>query len=329
MPQSLAAGALNRSTFSSRLRARRRLAVLFAFITAALWGTAYVAAKYALSTLPPFTAAAARFALAVAMLWPPLLALQRVEKVERRDLPLLIAASLFQATLYFALQYVGLQYTSAANTALIVNTRPIFVAILSALWLREAMGKRRAMGILMAFVGVVVVVLSGAGGELGFSRQRFIGDALILFNALSGALAIILLKRLMHRYSPLTTAVFTATIGTIGLLPLAAWEILRGGWPAGSAASWAAVVYMAVANTAIPYLLWYSALSVLQTSETAVFLYLTPVISVMLSAWLLGERIGIWFVLGAAMVLCGAYRTLLPAQRAAPALQPLGGGESS
>ncbi len=315
MPESLAAGVLSRSKISSHGRIGRRLASLLAGTVATLWGTAYVAAKYALSTLPPFTAATARFALAMAMLWPVLLAMQRVERLDRRDLPLLVAASLFQATFYFALQYVGLQYTTASNTALIVNTRPIFVAVLSTLLLREALGTRRAMGILVAFIGVAVVVLSGSGGSPGFARQGIIGDVLILLNALSGALAIILLKKVMDRYSPLTAAVYTTTIGTIGLIPLAAWETMRRGWPAGSALSWAAVVYMALANTAVPYLLWYRALSVLKTSETAVFLYLTPVVSVILSALLLGERIGIGFMVGAALVLCGAYQTVIPARR--------------
>ncbi|UCC75996.1 MAG: DMT family transporter [Anaerolineales bacterium] len=310
MPTSVAVGARSGSAVSSRRQIRRRLALLFAFLTATLWGTAYVAAKYALQTLPPFTAAAARFMLAVAVLWPLLLAMRRVEKLERRDLPLLIAASLFQATLYFALQYAGMQHTTAANTALIVNTRPIFVAILSALWLHEALRGRQVMGILLAFAGVVVIIWSGTEGWRGFSRGRIFGDVLILLNAFSGALAIILLKKMVDRYSPLVTAVYTTTVGTIGLIPLAVWEVARMGWPTGSPVSWAAVVYMALANTAIPYLLWYTALSRLKEWEAAVFLYLTPVISVMLSARLLSERMGVWFVFGGVMVLFGAYQTI-------------------
>lgn len=310
MPASVAARARSSSTISSRGQIRRRLALLFAFLTATLWGTAYVAAKYALQTLPPFTAAAARFVLAVTVLWPLLLATRRVEKLERRDLPLLIAASLFQATFYFALQYAGMQHTTAANTALIVNTRPIFVAILSALWLHQALRRRQVMGILLAFAGVVVIVWGGTEGWRGFSRSRIFGDVLILLNAFSGALAIILLKQMVDRYSPLVTAVYTTTVGAVGLIPLAVWEVASGGWPAGSTVSWAAVVYMALANTAIPYLLWYNALSSLKEWEAAVFLYLTPVISVMLSALLLNERMGAWLVLGGAMVLLGAYQTI-------------------
>jgi drug/metabolite transporter (DMT)-like permease len=310
MPTSVAASPQAGAAVSSRGPIRRRLALLFAFLTATLWGTAYIAGKYALQALPPFTAAAVRFALAVAVLWPLLLAMRRVEKLERRDVPLLIAASLFQATFYFALQYVGMQHTTAANTALIVNTRPIFVAILSAVWTHQALRARQVVGILLAFAGVVVIVLSGTDGWRRFSRGRILGDVLILLNAISGALAIILLKRLVDRYSPLVTAVYTTTVGTVGLIPLAMWEVARGGWPQGSPVSWAAVVYMALANTAIPYLLWYTALSRLKEWEAAVFLYLTPGISVVLSALLLNERMGVWFVLGGAMVLLGAYQTI-------------------
>jgi len=227
---------------------------------------------------------------------------------------LVIAIGLFQVTFYFGLQYVGLGYTTAANTSLIVNTRPILAALLSALWLREAIGLRRALGILLAFAGVVFVVLSGAAGAAGLASQRLLGDSLIVLNALSGALAIVLLKSMLGHYSPMATAVYTTAAGTAGLLPLAAYELFRGGWPAGSALSWAAVVFMGVANTAIPYLLWYNALARLKASETAVFLYVTPIISVVLSAALLGEALSLWLLIGGIMVLIGAYWTVAAGQ---------------
>jgi drug/metabolite transporter (DMT)-like permease len=291
-------------------RISRRLALLFALTTAALWGTAYVAAKFALTALPPFTAAAARFVAAISLMWPVLLLSGRAERVRRGDWPLLIAAGLFQTTFYFALQYVGMQYTSASNTALIVNTRPIFVALLSAVLLHEALDWNRAAGIAVAFVGVALLTLGGAAGSFGFSAERALGDALIVLNAVSGAMGIVLLKKALVHYSPVVTAVYTTTIGTVGLIPLAVYETVSNGWPKGSALAWGAILYMAIVCTMIPYVLWYTALSRLKASETAVFLYLTPVVSVILSALLLDEPLTVWLLAGGALVILGASRAV-------------------
>lgn len=293
-------------------RLSQRMALLFALLTAILWGTAYVAAKYALRELPPFTAAAARFLLAVVLMWPLLFLSRRVEPVQKQDLPLFLAAGLLQTTIYFALQYVGIGLTTAANTALIVNTRPIFVAVLSALLLREALGWRKLAGILLAFAGVLLLTLGGSGG-FQLEHERAVGDFLIVLNSLSGAMGIVVLKKVLGRYSALSAAVYSTTVGALGLIPLALVEIWRQGWPAGSAFSWGAVVYMAVVCTVVAYALWYNALSQLTASETAVFLYLTPIISVILSALLLGEAITIWLLLGGALVLLGAYATVAAA----------------
>ena len=308
---------------TSPVRLRRRTALFFALLTATIWGTAYVGAKYALRSLPPFTAAAARFLLAVALMWLLLLLTKRAERIEKRDIPLLVATGLFQTTFFFALQYVGIGYTTAANTALIVNTRPIFVAILSALLLREALGRQKVAGILLAFAGVVVLTLGSGGEGFRLQREHALGDFLIVLNALSGALGIIMLKKMLGRYSPLSTATYSTTVGALGLVPLALYEVWREGWPAGSLLSWGAVAYMATVCTVVAYALWYSALSRLRASEMAVFLYLTPIISLILSAFLLGEAITVWLLVGGALVLVGAYRTIsAPTPGESPVTQP-------
>ena len=302
----------------------RTTALVYAFVTAVLWGTAYVAAKYALVALGPFTAAAGRFVVGAALLWPLMgLAARRSHhgssaappgRLARGDVPLVIAIGLFQVTFYFALQYIGMRYTTAANTALIVNTRPVFVALLAAVWLRDGLNRAQVAGILVAFLGVALLTLGQGANQFGFSTSRARGDLLILLNAISGAVAIILLKRMLNRYSPLLTAAYTTTAGAVGLLALAALELTVGGASAitsrEAVVSWTAVVFMAVFNTVIPYLLWYSALSHLTTTETTIFLYLTPLISVLLSAVMLGEPVGLSLLFGGALILAGAYRTV-------------------
>jgi len=296
-------------------------------LTAVLWGTAYVAAKYALVALGPFTAAAGRFVLGAALLWPLMALAGRrsegsrgapLQRLASKDVPLVIAIGLFQVTFYFALQYVGMRYTTAANTALIVNTRPVFVALLSATWLGERLDTAQVTGILVAFLGVALLTVGPGMNQYGLSASRALGDLLILLNAISGAVAIILLKQMLHRYTPLLTAAYTTTAGALGLLALALIELATGralgAFSSSAIGSWIAVLFMAVFNTVIPYLLWYSALSRLTTTETTIFLYLTPLISVLLSAIMLGEPVRVSLLLGGALILVGAYRTVSAAR---------------
>lgn len=286
-----------------------RLAIFFALVAVALFGTAYVAAKFALRELPPFTAATVRFILASIMLWTILLARGSPPRPSRNTWKALAIAGLFQTTFYFALQYTGLGYTSASNTALIVNTRPIFVALLSVFLLRERLGWRKAAGIAVAFSGVVLLITEGSLSTFSLSSAHAFGSMLILLNAISGAIGLIYNKQALGDFPIVPTIVYATTIGTLGLVPLAAYEIATKGFPDGSATSWGAVVYMAIFCSVVPYLFWYTALSRLEASQTAVFLFIVPIISVILSFLILGEPLTVYLVIGAVFVLSGAYVT--------------------
>lgn len=290
-----------------------RLAIIFAIIAATLFGTAYVAAKFALKELSPFTAATARFMLSTVLLWGMLIVWSggRPPKPHREDWKFLIIVGLFQTTFYFALQYTGLQFTSASNTALIVNTRPIFVALLSIFLLREVLGWQKASGIVIAFTGVFILITKGSLSTFSLSNAHAFGDFLILLNAVSGAIGLIYNKRMLNNnhLQILPIVVYTTTIGTLGLIPLAGYEIVTQGFPQGSPTSWGAVIYMAIFCSIVPYLFWFTALSRLEASQTAVFLYFTPIVSVILSFLILGEVLTIYLIIGAVLVLSGAYIT--------------------
>jgi drug/metabolite transporter (DMT)-like permease len=288
---------------------RDRMAILFAIIAALQFGTAYVAAKFALKGLPPFTAAASRFVLATIFLWGILILQGGPPKPRREDWKAIALAGLFQTTLYFALQYTGLGYTSASNTALIVNTRPIFVALLSTFLLGEVLGWRKVSGILVAFAGVALLITGGSLNNLSLSGTHLFGDALILLNAISGAIGLIYNKQVLKHLPVLPTAVYATTIGTLGLIPLAGYEIATRGFPQGSLTSLGAVVYMSIFCSTIPYLFWYTALSRLEASQTAVFLFFVPIVSVVFSFLILREPLTIYLVIGAVLVLSGAYLT--------------------
>jgi drug/metabolite transporter (DMT)-like permease len=280
----------------------------FAVIAPSLWATSFLAAKFAVSSIPPLTAAAFRFLMVAAVLWLLLWLFHQSQPVSWRDVPLLALTGLFQTTFYFALQYSGLTLTTASNGAILVNTRPIFVALIATFCLHESFVRRETTGIAIAFGGVVLIAVQNSGAQLGLTSEHLLGDLLLLLNAASGAVGLILTKRVLFKFKPLTALVYTNSFGALGLLPFAAWELAHGAnVTSASATPWLVLVYQAVFTTVIAHLLWNTALAKVKASWAAVFLYITPVVAIVLSWVILGEPLTWPILLGAALVIAGTH----------------------
>lgn len=291
--------------------ASRQAIMAEAVIAAALWGTSYVAAKVVVQSLPPLTAAAFRFLTVAVLLWIATLVTGRWQAVQRGDWQWLALAGLLQTSIYFSLQYVGIQLTSASNTSVIVNVRPVFVAILSAILLRETLTMRKAAGILVAFAGIVILSTRGSLAALSLNASHVKGDFLILLNAISGALGIVVNKRVLAHYRPFPAMVYTQTFGALGLLPLAVLEVARGrSFLTASPMPWLLLLYQALFSTIVAHLLWNRALARMEASRAAVFIYIAPLVTSVLSHVLLGEAIGLHLVFGALLVFSGAVLTM-------------------
>lgn len=287
-----------------------REVALWATAASMLWGASYVAAKYAVGWIPPFTAAAFRFGVVAVVCRPLLWLTKKGQKVERGDWAGLIMVGLFQTSFYFALQYAGISLTTASNTSVIVNVRPVFAAILAAILLHESISSRKAAGIVLAFVGVFLLSTKGSLAALSLQSEHVTGDLLILLNAISGAIGLVVNKRVLLKFRPFPAMVYTQTIGALGLLPFAAVEIAsRGSFPRAPALPWVLLVFQGVFSTILAHLFWNRALARLEASRAAVFIYIAPLTTSILSWLLLREALGIPFVGGALLVLFGAYLT--------------------
>ena len=287
-----------------------RRVVLWATAASMLWGASYVAAKYAVGYVPPFTAAAFRFVVVAICSLLVLWLMGKAQRIERSDWPDLIKVGLFQTSFYFALQYAGIKLTTASNTSVIVNVRPVFAAVLSAFILRETLSGRKLAGVLIAFAGVVILSTKGSLNAFSVGSSDLTGDFLILLNAISGAIGLVVNKRVLARFRPFPAMVYTQTIGAIGLLPFALFEIARlGAFPRAPAMPWIMLIFQGLFSTILAHILWNRALARLEASRASVFIYIAPLTTAALSWLLLREPLGMPFVLGALLVLLGAYFT--------------------
>lgn len=270
-----------------------------------LVGSTVVASKIIGTGLPPFTATALRFAIAL-----PCFALlmaatgARLPELDRRDWLLLAVQAIAGSVGYTTLLIAGLQRATAVDGGIILGTLPLVSAAIAILLLGERPGKAMLAAIAAAGFGVWLMMrhAASAGGA-----SSWVGNALILGAVLCEGLFILLNKRLRRPVPPL--ALCTIMSG-LGLVFSALASVVESPWALrGSADALLAVAYYALVPTVGGFLLWYAGAARVQGAEAALFTSLAPVSAVLLAAMMLGEtlaaeqRWGMACVLGAVGLL--------------------------
>jgi len=277
-----------------------------------IWAGSFIFIKVGLREIPPITLALIRFAVAFPVLVIVSLFSKNGKKVNiawRKDFYSFTVLALTGVTLLYIFQFYSLQFTTAAAGAIIINTTVIFMALLSAAFLREALNKKKVSGILLAFLGVFIVMSEGSHGVFGFEPLELVGGMLMIISAFCWAIYTVLSKKVLRVYSPLTTNAIVFGLGTLYLIPLSLIEsplefLSRASWHA-----WSSVLYLGILSSAVAYVLWSKALTRLETAKVGVFLYGIPVLTMIFSYFFLGEAITYTGILGLALVISGVYLT--------------------
>ncbi|MBR3641371.1 MAG: DMT family transporter [Oscillibacter sp.] len=273
--------------------------VLCAVITILVWGSTFVFSKLLLETFTPAQIMLARFLIAYATL---LILHPRTPRSTLRDNLLFLLLGLFGNTVYFFLETYALTYTAASNVSIIIATVPLLTAILSHFAGTERFHGGILLGFLVAFSGVVLVVLNGAF-VLKLSPR---GDLLSLGSAASWAVYSVLstrytsgydsifVTRRMMLWGAITTAPFVLAQG----VPFP-FEALREPAVLGS------LLFLGVIGSAVCYLLWTQAFRTLGAVMTNNFIYVQPFITIVAAHWILGETISPLAILGAILITAG------------------------
>lgn len=279
--------------------------VAILLVTTFFWGSSFAAAKYALAELAPLSLASLRFGISAVLYGLVFLCLPKTRvSVARKDWLGLIGLAMLGVTFHFWVQYTAVAMTTATNASLIIATSPLAVAILSSLIFKERFTRNQTLGIIISYAGVILVVTRGSLGSL-WEPGYLLGNGIMVFNAFGWALFTILGGRMAGKYPPFAVAAWIGIIGAIGLLPLG----LRAGMlrqiPAMTWDGWVAVLFLATFCTVIGYAGWYYALARLDASRTAVFQYLQPLYTMILSSLWLGEIVTGHILLGGALIIAG------------------------
>jgi drug/metabolite transporter (DMT)-like permease len=276
--------------------------VTFAVIA---WGASFIATKLALRDLSPVTVVWIRFAIGVIILGIATKMRNQFSLPKKQEWFYLALLGFLGITFHQWLQSTGLQTVQASTTAWIVATTPVFIAFLSWLFLKEKISWLQISGIFIAAVGVLLVVSRGNLGGLFKSGFGTPGDILILISAPNWAVFSILSSRGLKKY-PATQMMFY--VMTIGWLFTSFLFISGQGFGEISQLTWSSLIgvsFLGIFCSGLAYIAWYDGLQALPASRIGAFLYIEPLVAVIVAWVVLGETLVPVVLIGGAVILMG------------------------
>jgi O-acetylserine/cysteine efflux transporter len=230
----------------------------------------------------------------------------------RADAPAVVMIGVFQLAAFFAFAHLAVAWVPAGRTAVLANTTTIFIVPLSLVVLHEPISARRWLATGLGIGGIVV--LMGPWAIDWTSGQALIGNAFLLGAALSWALAITTVRRAPPQSSMFELLPWCFLVGSLVLAPLVAWEAPHGSLGSRPGA-WGALAYIGV--IAGPLGTWgvTEAAVILPAVVSSVGFLATPAFGILLSSWILGEKITADLLAGTALILAGVGLAAWPARQ--------------
>ncbi|HOL17987.1 MAG TPA: DMT family transporter [Bacillota bacterium] len=275
-----------------------------------IFGLSFMVVRGALEHIDPFHLLGLRFAVAAAVL-----ALLRLVglirfKISLADIKALLPLLLLMPVLYFPGETIGIQLTSASQAGIIMAVIPIFVAILSALLLKEYPSRIQWLFILISVGGVIFMVIMEGRGTVGTASP---GIPVLLGTVLAGACYHIASRHAARKYSPLQLTWAMMATGALVFNGIALIQHAAAGrvnhYFQPLLHIWPVILYLGVLSSVVAFFLINYSLSRITATQSAIFSNLETVIAMAAGVFLLHEELSWFHLLGAALILAGVWGT--------------------
>lgn len=277
----------------------RWLAIIESLLANGIWASTFVLVKIGLNDLGPLTLGGLRYFVGFLLLLPMMVLQPSGYRTVSRGLwTRLIVLGVSAYTLGNGAVFSGLQYMSATTGSFEMSLMPLLVLVAGIFWLKEVPTATQA-------VGILIVV---AGSALFFSPGLSVGEPIGLVIVGIGLLGITLsgiLGREVAREREVDTLFLTAIPLAFGGGLLLILGLVVEGTPRLTGTALLVVVWMAVVNTALAYLLYNHAMQTLTAFEVNIMMNLTPLATAGLAWRFLGERLEAVQIAGMLIVIAG------------------------
>ena len=276
--------------------------LLLLLILGTLWGSSYLFIKVAVTEVPAMTLVAGRLLLSATILWIVLRIVGQSMPRSRSLWGAYTVMGVLNGTLPYTLITWGEQYIPSNLAALLQGTMPLFTVILAHFLAKdERLTRTRALGVLIGFAGVGVLILPDLRRGL---QSNLLGQLAIVASSVSYAGAAIFARSRLRGQPPLASTTGQLTMGALITLPLSLLVDrpfdLSPSLPA--LASW---LGLSILGTVVAYVIYYSLIERTSATFVSTVTYIIPINGLILGALVLGESLTLTLLASLALILFG------------------------
>lgn len=267
-------------------------------LTIILWGSAFPMIKIALNDFSAESLSASRLILATIILLPFVI-IKKLPTPELRDIPIIFILGFCGFVIYHTALNFGETLVSAGISGILVSTTPIFSSALAYIFLKEHFSKWNWLSSLVAFIGISIISIS----KDDYTTINVLGVFIILLASFSESLYFTFQKKYIEKYGFIAFTLYTIMASSPFMLIFIP-EIINDIHGA-TFTSIVSVLYLAIFPTIIPYVLLAYIVKSVGVSDATMSLYLTPIVSLLLSYLLLDELPTTLAIIGGLITLLG------------------------
>ncbi|WP_159888445.1 DMT family transporter [Paenibacillus puerhi] len=296
----------------SRTQRGRYYAYIAVLVYAAIIGLSFLFSKVALTYASPIDTLALRFTWSFAAI--VVLLATRVFRIslKGKPWPRLLYLALLYPLGFFILQTFGLKHATSAEGGIIFATTPILTALLAGIFLKESTNLRQKLSILISVIGVVLIfVMQGTGLDL----TNVTGILLLTLSCLASAGYVVLSRYLLRTFTPPEVTSFMMAIGFVIFWIASLTDHAANGTmnqifaPLANAEFVWSIFFLGILASLVTAFSSSYALTKLEASKISVFSNLSTVISIAAGAFILGETVTVYHLIGSALIIAGVIGT--------------------
>ncbi|CAM5208328.1 Threonine/homoserine efflux transporter RhtA OS=Ureibacillus acetophenoni OX=614649 GN=SAMN05877842_10720 PE=3 SV=1 [Ureibacillus acetophenoni] len=283
---------------------------LLLILATLLWGGNFVFGRAVTGEIPPFTLAFLRWCLAFLIFFPI------AYKSTKRDWskikahwPIVIVLALTGVASFNTLVYIGVYFTTSINGSLMNSLTPIFLYILSFVFLKIKVSRNQIFGTAISLIGVVIILTKGSIENL-INFTFNIGDLIVIVAVFCWSIYSLLVKQYADRLPGFSTFLVSIGLGAIMLMPFSMYELANLESPINwSAKTIGAILFLGIFASIVAFLCWNKGVVEIGANRAGIFLNLIPVFVTIFATIFIGEQLHFAQILGGLAVIGGVILT--------------------
>lgn len=275
-----------------------------------LWGGNFVIGRAVTGEIPPFTLALLRWCLAFLVFFPIAFKYAKRDWPQiKQHWPIVIVLAFTGVASFNTLVYIGVYFTTSINASLMNSLTPIFLYILSFVFLKIKVSRNQIIGTAISLIGVLFILTKGSFENL-INFTFNIGDLIVIVAILCWSIYSLLVKQYSDRLPGFSTFLVSIGIGAIMLIPFSAYEIVTLESPIiWSGKIIGAILFLGIFASIVAFLSWNKGVVAIGANRAGIFLNLIPVFATIFATIFIGEQLYLAQIIGGLAVIGGVILT--------------------